>query len=94
MVPVIAGSLSERMEDRTSCTEWNVRALVNHNIRAAQFTHSVLSRAWVNEPIWTMDVDGRLLTEGEIEAFVGSTNRMLKAVKAAGVLDSFVDTGF
>ena len=43
MVPVIAGIPSERMEDRTPCTEWNVRALVNHNIRVARFAHSVLS---------------------------------------------------
>ena len=94
MVPVIAGIPSERMEDRTPCTEWNVRALVNHNIRVARFAHSVLSGARVHEPMWTMDVDGPLPAEGAVEAFVGSTSRVLEAVKAAGALDSLVDTGF
>ena len=94
MMPIITAIQEERLEDPTPCSEWNVRALLNHNVRVAQFAQSVLSGTRINEPMWTMEVDGPLPAEGALEAFVAGTGKVMEAVRCSGALDTVVDTGF
>ena len=94
MIPIISGIRAEQMGNQTPCSEWNVQALLNHNIKVAEFAHSVLVGTRLRDPTSTLQVDGPLPCEGAVDAFVANTNKVLDVIKAAGGLDKVVGTGF
>ena len=45
MLPIIAGVKSDQLSSPTSCSEWDVQALINHNLRVQAFVDTVLKGA-------------------------------------------------
>ena len=79
MRPIIAGVKADQLGDSTPCSEWNVQALVNHNIKVSQFFNSLLTGAGGVNP---MEVNVPLPSEGAEAAFETATNGLLATAKA------------
>jgi uncharacterized protein (TIGR03086 family) len=92
MQPIIAGIKPNQLTATTPCTQWNVQALLNHNIKVAQWVQGIITSgpATVNP----MEVSGALPREGAAAAFSSGTAAVLAAVKRPGTLDKVVKTPF
>jgi uncharacterized protein (TIGR03086 family) len=91
MVPIIGGVQASQLTSSTPCTDWNVQQLINHNLLVAKFAHSILTGG---EPVDAFAVDGALPEEGVRDAFVASTNQVLEAITASGMLEKVIATPF
>ncbi|MEE9248730.1 MAG: TIGR03086 family metal-binding protein [Dehalococcoidia bacterium] len=91
MLPILGG-VGDKLGASTPCSEWNVQALIMHNIKTAQFAHSILTGTGDADPGSMMAVDGPLPSEGALAAFEASTNKVLEAIKVAGALEKVLDT--
>jgi uncharacterized protein (TIGR03086 family) len=80
-----------QMNSPTPCTEWNVRALLSHNIKVAEFVHGIFIGQMTVNP---MEVSGPLPKEGPLTAFDTGVSRVLDVVKAPGALDKQLSTPF
>ncbi len=89
MQPIIAGVRPDQMDLPTPCTEWNVRQVINHNLKVAECTLSLLSGTGFVNP---MEVDDPLPTEGASGAFEATTFAILEAVKSPGAAERFIET--
>ncbi len=78
-----ARALSNVRQDQltasTPCTEWNVQALINHNIKVSQVFNSILTGAGGVNP---MEVNVPLPSEGAAAAFETATSGLLTTAKA------------
>ena len=92
MIPIIVGVKPNQLNDSTPCSEWNVQALLNHNIKVAQIFHGVVAGSGPMDFGAMQDVSGPLPAEGAHEAFLAATNNGLQAVKSAGALEKVIDT--
>ena len=90
MAPIIAGIKPGQLTDATPCSEWNVQALLNHNIKVAQFVHALLAGAPDANVMSSMEVSGPLPPEGAADAFVAGTSSVLEDLKASGALERMV----
>ena len=90
MTPIVAGIRSDQLGGDTPCSEWNVQALLMHNIKVAQFVHQLVTGSAQASVMDAMAVSGPLPSEGAEAAFVSGTNQALQALKAAGALDKMV----
>jgi len=90
MQPIIAGVKPSQLTASTPCTEWNVQALLNHNIKGAQYVQGIITAgpAKVNP----MEVSGALPREGAAAAFSSGTAAVLAALKQSGALEKVVTT--
>ncbi len=91
MRDIIAGVRPDQMGSTTPCSEWNVQALINHNIRVSQAFVGMLTGSGGVDPF---DVSGPLPPEGAVAAFEGSTGALLAAIKAPGAVDKVVKAPF
>ncbi|MFQ5934435.1 MAG: TIGR03086 family metal-binding protein [Dehalococcoidia bacterium] len=94
MKPILGGITPDHLDAPTPCREWNVQAVINHNLKVAQFAHAVLTGAEGADPMSMNAVDGPLPSEGALAAFEAGTNGILEAIKAAGALEKLLDTPF
>jgi uncharacterized protein (TIGR03086 family) len=80
-----------QMSSPTPCTEWNVRALLSHNIKVAEFVHGVFIGQITVNP---MEVRGPLPKEGPLTAFDTGVSSVLDVAKVRGALDKQLSTPF
>jgi uncharacterized protein (TIGR03086 family) len=92
MQPIIAGVKPSQLTATTPCTEWNVQAVLNHNIKVAQWVQGLITAgpAKVNP----MEVSGALPREGAAAAFSSGTAAVLAALKGRGTLEKVITTPF
>ena len=87
----LRGVKSDQMNNATPCTEWNVQALINHNVKVEGFVHGILTG---NITVNPMDVAGPLPPEGALEALDKGIARNLELIKAPGVIDKELNTPY
>lgn len=92
MQPIVGAVRPNQLTASTPCTEWSVQALLNHNIKVAQWVQGLITAgpAKVNP----MEVSGALPREGAAAAFSSGTAAVLAALKPRGVLEKVIDTPF
>ena len=88
---ILRGVKTDQMSNATPCIEWNVQALLNHNIKVEGMAHGVLTG---NITVNPMDVAGPLPPEGALEALDKGVAKNLELLKAPGFLDKELDTPF
>ena len=79
------------MSNATPCSEWNVQALINHNIKVAGFAHGVLLE---NITVNSQDVAGPLPAEGAIAALDAGVAKVLELIKQSGSAAKQIKTPF
>ena len=79
MQPIMAAVRADQLSGSTPCAEWNVQALINHNIKISQFFNSILAGTGGVNP---MEVDVPLPEEGVAAAFEAATSGLLATAKA------------
>ena len=93
MLPIVAGVKTDQLSSPTPCSEWNVQALINHNLRVHAFVNTVLIGApgdisqifnVVNEPI---------PTEGAEAVFAANTDAVLATIKSMS-METVLETAF
>ena len=87
----LSGVQSNQMSSPTPCTEWDVQALINHNINATGFAEGVYRG---NVTVNPQDVSGPLPGVNALEALDAGIAKVVDAVKASGSLDEQIDTPF
>ncbi len=92
LLPIIAGIKPDQVGAATPCSEWNVGALINHNILVSQFAGGIITGkdAGVNP----FAPSSELPSEGAVAAFEAGTKAILEAIKVAGALEKEVETPF
>ena len=91
MRDIIVGVQADQFNASTPCSEWNVKSLINHNIKVSQAFYGMLTGSGRVNPF---DVSGPIPSEGAVAAFEGSTGALLEAIKAPGALEKVVDAPF
>lgn len=61
MLPTLEAIKPDQLTAATPCTEWNVQALINHNIKTTSFVQGIIRG---NNTIDTGDVGGPLPQKG------------------------------
>ena len=93
MLPIVAGVKTDQLSSPTPCSEWNVQALINHNLRVQAFVNTVLIGApgdisqifdVVNEPI---------PTEGAEAVYTANTDAVLATIKSMS-METVLETAF
>ena len=87
----LSGVQSNQMSSPTPCTEWDVQALINHNINATGFAEGVYRG---NVTVNPQDVSGPLPGGNGLELLDAGISNVLDALKSAGPLDQEIDTPF
>jgi uncharacterized protein (TIGR03086 family) len=87
----LSGVKENQMNSPTPCTEWNVQALINHNLKVAGFAHGALLENITTNP---MEVAGSLPAEGAIAALEAGVAQILELIKAPGSADQQINTPF
>jgi uncharacterized protein (TIGR03086 family) len=90
MQSIISGVKADQLDTPTPCTEWNVQALINHNIKVSQFFNSIFTGTGGVNP---MEVNVPLPAEGAAAAFEASTSGLLATAKATD-LEKVVEAPF
>ena len=78
----------EQWTDPTPCTDWNVHDLVNHIVNEARWVKPLLDGKTIAEV--GDSLDGDLLGEAPIEAWIGARDEELEAVRGLNSLDQEV----
>ncbi len=78
----IRGVAADQMSNATPCTEWNVQALLNHNINVTGTFQSLLT---AGPRANALELSGPLPPEGPLAAFEAGAARVLEAAKTPGV---------
>jgi uncharacterized protein (TIGR03086 family) len=73
-----------QMKNATPCTEWNVQALINHNIAVTGFAYGVLTENVTVDPF---AVSGPLPKEGAVAALEAGAAKVLQLIKTRGFLE-------
>jgi uncharacterized protein (TIGR03086 family) len=85
----LSGLQPNQMSNPTPCSEWNVQALINHNINATGFAEGVyLGNVTVNP----QDISGPLPGVNASAALDTGIAKVVDTVKASGSLDEQIDT--
>lgn len=87
----IRGARADQMSNATPCSEWNVQALLNHNINVTGVFQRLLT---AGPPAAAMEVSGPLPPEGALAGFEAGAARVLEAAKSPGKLEEEIDTPF
>ena len=74
MLSTMAGIKAAQLVDPTPCTKWNVRQLINHNLKVSQWAINMLTGGPALNP---MDVDDELPSEGAASAFEAISGSLL-----------------
>jgi uncharacterized protein (TIGR03086 family) len=88
---IVAGVRPEQLDDSTPCTEWDVRALLNHLIGVSD----VFSHVGEGEPISPPDPRTDYFTDDAYAtAYESAAGRLLAAWRQPGALDATVTLPF
>ena len=87
----IRGVRADQMSNATPCTEWNVQALLNHNINVAGTFRRLLT---AGPQVDALELSGPLPPEGALAAFEAGAARVLEAAKSPGKMEEELDTPF
>lgn len=88
---VVAGIRAGQLDDPTPCSEWDVRALLNHVIGVAE----VFSHVGEGKPINPPDPDADYFVgDGYAAAYDSATARMLAEWQKPGALDATITLPF
>ena len=79
------------MQGSTPCTEWNVQNLIIHNIKVFGFAAGVLQE---NITVNAMEVDGPIPGGDPVKALDDGVAKVLEIIKAAGSVDTQINTPF
>ena len=90
MQSIVSGVKADQLNAPTPCTEWNVQALINHNIKVSQFFNSILTGTGGVNP---MEMNVPLPPEGAAAAFEAATSGLLTTAKATD-LEKVVEAPF
>ena len=90
MRAIVDGVSANQLNASTPCADWNVQALINHNIKVSQFFNSILTGTGGVNP---MEVDVPLPPEGATAAFEAATSGLLNTVKATD-LEKMIEAPF
>ena len=85
----LLGVRPDQMSNPTPCTEWDVQALINHNINATGFAEGVFQG---NVTVNPQDISGPLPGANALEALDAGITKVVDAAKALGSLDEQIDT--
>jgi uncharacterized protein (TIGR03086 family) len=88
----LSGVRADQMSNPTPCTEWNVQALINHNIKVTGFVHGALLENITVNPTDVVGVP--LPAEGSVAALDAGVARVLELVKSAGSAEKHIETPF
>ncbi len=89
---MMAAVKADQLGRNTPCTLWNVRALLIHNLKVAEFVHQLFTTGQSDED--DSAVGGPLPKEGAVAAFDGAVSRVLGWIKAPGAIDKQLNTPF
>lgn len=92
MLPTITGVKVDQLSASTPCSEWNVQALINHNLRVQAFVNTVLNGA-PGDPGQMFTVAEPLPTEGAEAVYTANTNAVLATAKSMN-LETTVQSPF
>ena len=87
----LSGVRADQMQGSTPCTEWNVQALIKHNIQVAGFVEGVLQE---NVTVNPMEVEGAIPGDDPVKALDDGVAKVLGIIKAAGSADVQINTPF
>ena len=79
MLSTMTGVTTAQLSDPTPCTEWNVRQLINHNLKVSQWAINMLTGGPALNP---MDVDDELPREGAAAGFEAISGGLLAEAKS------------
>lgn len=71
----LSGVQSNQMSNPTPCTEWDVQALINHNLKVTGFTEGVFRE---NITVNPLNVSGPLPGENALELLAPVTTRSIR----------------
>ena len=83
---LIAGVADDQWEDKTPCTEWDVRALVNHMATTTTFFGHIASRTAPTDP-----PDSDLLGDDPSGSYSARSSTTAAAWRGDGATDGMVD---
>ena len=93
MLPIVAGVKADQLSSPTPCSEWNVQALINHNLRVQAFVNTVL-RGTPGDPGHMFAVaDEPIPNEGAEAVYTTNTDSVLATVKSIS-MEKVVETPF
>ncbi len=88
----VAGVPDGRWHDPTPCAEWDVRALVNHNVEENRWAADLLAGATIDE---VGDAhEGDLLGDDPVAAYAESADRVRRVAAEDGVLERTTHLSF
>ena len=87
----LSGVREDQMNSSTPCTEWNVQALITHNLKTQGLAYGGLLE---NITVNNQEVSDPLPTEGAVAAFDAGVAQVLELIKAPGFLDNQIETPF
>jgi uncharacterized protein (TIGR03086 family) len=87
----LAGVQSNQMSSPTPCSEWNVQALINHNIKVTGLIEGVFRG---NVTVNPLDVSGPLPGGNALELLDAGIAKVLDALKSVGSIDHQINTPF
>ena len=93
ILPILRGIKPEQLANATPCSEWNVQSLINHQIKVADYLHTVIGESGSLDYTSMFSVAGPLPSEGAEAAFAASSKRVLSALAIPGAVDKVVETG-
>jgi len=94
MLPILGGVKEDQLDIGTPCTDWNVQALITHQLKVAQVFYDIIAETGAADPSIMGALSDPLPPEGGQAAFEAGTAKILKAIKARGKLEKVLDTPF
>ena len=91
-MPILAGVRQDSLELPTPCTEWNVLALINHNLAVQRFVDEMLSKAAPAMP-GQADLTAALPQEGAEAALRAIAGSIVSKLNSMG-LEEIVESPF
>ena len=79
------------MQGSTPCSEWNVQALITHNIQVAAFVEGLLQE---NVTVNPLDVSGGIPEDDPLKALDVNVAKVMDIIKATGTADTQINTPF
>ena len=79
------------MQGSTPCSEWNVQALITHNIQVAAFVEGLLQE---NITVNPLDVSGGIPGDDPLKALDANVAKVMDIIKASGSADTQINTPF
>ena len=79
------------MQGSTPCKEWNVQALITHNIQVSAFVDGLLQE---NITVNPLDVSGGISGYDPLKALDANVAKVMDIIKASGSADTQTDNPF